>query len=77
MFVSSTLHELADERAVARDATEALRLLPVMFELGGARPHLSASPVRKVNCPAARVSSTPHVPYIPPLNLGLVYGLAA
>ena len=38
MFVSSTLQELAPERAAARSAIEALRLIPVMFELG-ARPH--------------------------------------
>jgi predicted ATPase len=38
VFVSSTLGELADERAAARRAIERLRLTPVMFELG-ARPH--------------------------------------
>jgi predicted ATPase len=38
VFVSSTLGELADERAAARRAIETLRLVPVMFELG-ARPH--------------------------------------
>jgi predicted ATPase len=38
VFVSSTLGELADERAAVRDAIERLRLVPVMFELG-ARPH--------------------------------------
>lgn len=38
VFVSSTLGELAPERAVVREAVEALRLTPVMFELG-ARPH--------------------------------------
>jgi hypothetical protein len=38
VFVSSTLQELADERAAARAAIEALRLIPVMFELG-VRPH--------------------------------------
>ncbi len=38
VFVSSTLAELALERAAARDAIEALRLTPVLFELG-ARPH--------------------------------------
>src|SRR5512135_3865197 len=38
VFVSSTLQELADERATARDAILQLRLAPVMFELG-ARPH--------------------------------------
>jgi Domain of unknown function (DUF4062) len=38
VFVSSTLQELADERVAARAAIEALRLIPVMFELG-ARPH--------------------------------------
>ena len=37
-FVSSTLQELADERAAARDAILQLRLAPVLFELG-ARPH--------------------------------------
>lgn len=38
IFVSSTLHELADERAAARDAIQRIRLTPVMFELG-ARAH--------------------------------------
>jgi predicted ATPase len=38
VFVSSTLHDLAAERAAARDAITGLHLTPVMFELG-ARPH--------------------------------------
>jgi predicted ATPase len=38
VFVSSTLGELAAERRAARDAVTALRLVPVLFELG-ARPH--------------------------------------
>ena len=38
VFISSTLQELAPERAAAREAVTALRLTPVMFELG-ARPH--------------------------------------
>jgi predicted ATPase len=38
VFVSSTLGELAGERAAARQAIEGLRLHPVLFELG-ARPH--------------------------------------
>ena len=38
MFISSTLGELATERVAVRDAIEALRLTPVMFETG-ARPH--------------------------------------
>ncbi len=38
VFVSSTLVELAEERAAARGAIEGLRLTPVLFELG-ARPH--------------------------------------
>src|ERR1700683_1832304 len=38
VFVSSTLRELAAERAVARTAITQLHLTPVMFELG-ARPH--------------------------------------
>ncbi|MET0564793.1 MAG: DUF4062 domain-containing protein, partial [Gaiellaceae bacterium] len=38
VFVSSTLRELAAERAAVRAAIERLRLAPVMFELG-ARPH--------------------------------------
>src|SRR3989442_9784711 len=37
-FVSSTLQELAAERAAARDAILQLRLAPVLFEIG-ARPH--------------------------------------
>ena len=38
VFVSSTLAELADERAAVARVITALRLTPVMFELG-ARPH--------------------------------------
>jgi len=38
VFISSTLQELADERRVAREAIESLRMTPVMFEQG-ARPH--------------------------------------
>jgi hypothetical protein len=38
VFVSSTLGELADERLAVSRAISALRLTPVMFELG-ARPH--------------------------------------
>jgi predicted ATPase len=38
VFVSSTLRELAAERAAASDAIAALQLTPVLFELG-ARPH--------------------------------------
>ncbi len=38
VFVSSTLVELAEERAAVRQAIETLRLTPVMFELG-ARPY--------------------------------------
>jgi hypothetical protein len=38
VFVSSTLQELAPERAAARQAISRLRLTPVLFELG-ARPH--------------------------------------
>ena len=38
IFVSSTLGELAPERAAVRQAVERLHLIPVMFELG-ARPH--------------------------------------
>ncbi len=38
VFVSSTLEELAPERAAARQAIERLRLTPVLFELG-ARPY--------------------------------------
>lgn len=38
VFVSSTLVELADERAAVRGAIESLRLTPVMFE-AGARAH--------------------------------------
>jgi predicted ATPase len=41
VFVSSTLHELAAERAAARRAIDRLRLTPVLFELG-ARPHAAA-----------------------------------
>jgi predicted ATPase len=38
VFVSSTLTELADERAAVSRAVSALRLTPILFELG-ARPH--------------------------------------
>jgi predicted ATPase len=38
VFVSSTLAELADERRAVSNAVTALRLTPVLFELG-ARPH--------------------------------------
>jgi hypothetical protein len=38
VFVSSTLEELAEERRAVARAISALRLTPVMFELG-ARPH--------------------------------------
>src|SRR5690348_414193 len=38
VFVSSTLDELAPERAAVRQAISQLRLTPVMFELG-ARPY--------------------------------------
>lgn len=38
VFVSSTLRELEAERRAVRGAVEAIRLAPVMFELG-ARPH--------------------------------------
>src|SRR6266568_3367356 len=38
VFVSSTLQELSQERAAARQAISRLRLTPVLFELG-ARPH--------------------------------------
>ncbi len=38
VFISSTLQELASERAAARAAITQLRLVPVLFELG-ARPH--------------------------------------
>ena len=38
VFVSSTLQELAQERAAARTAIARLHLTPIMFELG-ARPH--------------------------------------
>src|SRR5215469_15908749 len=38
VFVSSTLDELAAERAAAREAITELRLTPVLFE-SGARPY--------------------------------------
>ena len=38
VFVSSTMRELAAERSSVKEAVEALRLTPVLFELG-ARPH--------------------------------------
>jgi predicted ATPase len=42
VFVSSTLQELADERAAVKAAIESLHLSPVLFELG-ARPHAAAT----------------------------------
>ena len=42
VFVSSTLQELAPERAAARAAIALLRLTPIMFEIG-ARPHPARS----------------------------------
>jgi predicted ATPase len=45
VFVSSTLDELAAERAAARAAIEQLQLAPVMFE-SGARPHPAQSVYR-------------------------------
>ena len=41
VFISSTLQELAEERAAARRAIRRLHLVPVWYE-SGARPHLSA-----------------------------------
>src|SRR5207253_7439931 len=38
VFVSSTMKELAGERAAVQDSIRRLRLTPVLFELG-ARPH--------------------------------------
>jgi predicted ATPase len=38
VFISSTIDELAEERKIAREAINKLRLIPVLFELG-ARPH--------------------------------------
>lgn len=38
VFISSTLEELADERAAAKEAITHLRLIPVLFEMG-ARPY--------------------------------------
>jgi predicted ATPase/Tfp pilus assembly protein PilF len=42
VFVSSTLQELAEERAAVKAAIERLHLSPVLFELG-ARPHAAAT----------------------------------
>ncbi|HEX8992313.1 MAG TPA: DUF4062 domain-containing protein [Anaerolineales bacterium] len=42
VFISSTLKELAEERAAVRESVLKLRLLPVMFE-AGARPDLLGS----------------------------------
>jgi predicted ATPase/Tfp pilus assembly protein PilF len=42
VFVSSTLQELAEERAAVKAAVERLHLSPVLFELG-ARPHAAAT----------------------------------
>ena len=38
IFVSSTIQELAPERAVARQTISGMRLSPILFEMG-ARPH--------------------------------------
>jgi hypothetical protein len=43
VFVSSTLGELAEERRAVERAISALRLTPVLFELG-ARPHPEPQP---------------------------------
>jgi len=42
VFVSSTLGELAEERRAVSQAVSALRLTPVMFEVG-ARPYPPAA----------------------------------
>jgi hypothetical protein len=41
VFVSSTLTELAAERQAVWDAVTRLRLVPVMFELGGQVPRVA------------------------------------
>ena len=51
VFVSSTLGELAAERRAVARAISALRLTPVMFELG-ARPTRAAPPRPRTRCPA-------------------------
>ncbi len=58
VFVSSTLAELAEERAVVRAAVEQLHLIPVMFELG-ARPH---PPRNLYRCVPGRRVCAPRVP---------------
>jgi Domain of unknown function (DUF4062) len=55
VFVSSTLSELAAERAAVRRAVERLQLVPVMFELGGAAASASAA-VSRVSDAEPRVS---------------------
>ncbi len=45
VFISSTINELAEERRLARDVINKLRLTPILFELG-ARPH----PPRDIYC---------------------------
>src|SRR5207247_10473715 len=50
VFVSSTLDELAPERAAAREAITQLRLTPVLFESGG-RPYPPRQPYRAYLAP--------------------------
>ena len=57
VFVSSTLSELADERRAVSRAISALRLTPVMFEVG-ARPHPPRPMYRADAMAAASVTRT-------------------
>ena len=44
VFVSSTLQEMAAERAVCKEAIQRLRLTPVLFELGARAPAARSLP---------------------------------
>src|SRR6266699_1355929 len=56
VFVSSTLDELAAERAAAREAITQLRLTPVFFE-SGARPYPKKTGVRRSCVIASRAAA--------------------
>jgi hypothetical protein len=77
VFVSSTLEELAEERAAARRAIENLRLTPVMFELG-ARPHPPREDTLAARLSAAAESGAEAAgAFLPPLSGNRVARLSA
>ena len=64
-MVSSTLKELAAERAAARGAITGLHLAPVMFELGARPPHPARELYRAISlkpkCPPGFTGARTHV----------------